>query len=308
MIQHPARHFIYYLISRRTNKTAAIMDRLDALGLMPSVTSYLKEQARTILAAQKVVVPPSGFTKDLKSPEAVAFLDKWKIGDFWRGTPEITQARKLLTDTPDIRRAIEIMLLGPINHSDIAARIQKRYGAPPSAVNTAVIRVYAHYFWNTSCMTRSQWIRFIEMWAGDSERVAYLAACNAPRSSSGVTTTLMFAERVEDELDPIATYTTVRNLAFRQFMETSLTASPKVSLLVKSQAALMSLQTMRAAEEELVRLRGVSNNAFLAQLSRFEHKYDHKLPMTATQFLAADNMSESPHGQIIDATVVEKEE
>lgn len=308
MINHPARHFIYYLLSRRTNRAAVILDRLLDLGLMPETPYYAKELARQILVAQKKVVPPSGFTKDLSEEKASAFLETWKIGDFWRRTPEIKQAKAILTGNPEVRRAIEIMLLGPISPSDIALRIQKRYGATSKEVNTAVVRLYGHYFWNIAAMSRSSWVSFLEMLVGDHDRTAYLAALQAPRSSSGVTLTLMYAERVEDEIDPVATYTTVRNLAFRQFMETSLTAHPKVSLLAKSQAALLSLQAMRAAEEELVRLRGVSNNAFLEQLQRFEHKLDHKLPVSATQFLAADNISDSPHGQVIDATVAEEQE
>lgn len=306
MITHPARHYIYYLISKRNYRAADIINRLQELELaLPEQTAFLEGLAREILAAQKKVVAPSGLTRNLESREARGFFDTWRIGDFWRGTPEVKAARRLLTDNAEVKRTLEIMLLGPISPHDIAMRLQRRYGMTPKEVSAGIVRVYAHYFWNIGCLSRKKWISLINVWAGEEDRTAYLAALQAPRSSSGVTTTLMYAERTEDEIDPINTYTTVRNLAFKQFMEVALTAHPRTSLLAKTQASMLALQTMRAAEEELVRLRGVSNNAFLEQLSRFEHKLDHALPVSASAFLAADNLSESPHGQNVDATAIE---
>jgi hypothetical protein len=308
MIPHPSRHFIYYLISRRAFRTAEILQRMGDLGLpLPTKDKPLQALVQAILVAQKKVAPPSGFTQKKDSAAANAFYDKWKIGDLWKRTPEARAAQALLTGNSEIRRSVELMLLGPIAPVDIAARIQRRYGLNGKEINAAVVKLYAHYFWNTGMLSKGEWLSLIDGWAGIEDRAAYLATYQSPRSPAGAAITLVYADRAEDELDPVHTYTTIRNLAFKQFMEVTLTAHPLVSHLTKAQAAMLSLQTMRMAEEELVKVRGVANNAFLAQLSRIEAKHDRSLPISAKTLMLEGSLGESPHGQIVDATVVNEE-
>lgn len=309
MIPHPARHFIYFLISRRSHKTAEILTKMGDLGLpLPTKEEPLKKLVSSLLVAQKKVSPPSGISKGLDTPQTAKFLDTWKIADLWKQSPDAVAARRLLTESAEVRRSLEIMLLGPIAPKEIADRIQRRYGLTKSEINSAVVRLYGHYFWNTSLLTKAEMVGMIDAWAGIEDRAAYMAAYMAPRSASGVAVCLMYADRSEDELDPIHTYTTIRNLAFKQFMEVSLTAHPNISFLTKAQSALLSLQTMKLAEEELVKVRGVANNAFLAQLARLETKHDHVLPVSARALLESGSMGQSPHGQVIDTTLVEDEE
>lgn len=303
LIKHPARHYIHFLLSRRGSSIVEIIEKLDDLGMpLPQRRQDLEDWTQKIVKAQRLMLFPPVFDPMAEHPnaETVAFLQKWKIRDMWRGDRFVNLSIDLLSDSL-VRRMIEALLLSPMSPASIAERIRERFGLDENVMNVRVIRTYAHYFWDPTSMNAVEWRNMIFTWMKNSHNHDLLAALNSPRSAAGVALTLSIVDRSADSLTPVAQYSAFRDLGFSMFMEHALL--DRTPSLPRTQSALLAFQMVRMADEELTKHRGGTND-LLDEFRRIETDYD-----TAQIASVADLPRLSPpRTNVIDIKPVEVED
>lgn len=273
MLRHPARRYIAYLLSRRNRSAAEIVDHLDMLDIpIPREKSRLELFQKHIKDSAAVLRIPAGFNPQDKKPNELTaeFLDQYGIAEFWRRDPYVSAAVDLLFE-PVLRRSLEAYLLSPLQPGHISTRLQDRYGVSDTAINPRVVRTYAHYFWDSMSMNHSEWRRFIDDFLGGAGHNEDLITClMAPRTSAGVAMALAVVDRSVDSLTPVVVYSTMRDMAFRGFLESFLMLKPGLG---KAHSTFMYFQTVKGAEDELARHRGATA-AFLDEMQRIDAEYD----------------------------------
>lgn len=299
MLRHPARHYIYYLFSKRGMTTAEVIAHLDDLRMpLPQLDMDLvRFTHRVVRARQEMEFPPNfdPLAKELNA-ETLAFLTQWQIYDMWRHDHFVGLAVDLLNE-PVIRRMVEALLLGPLSPTAIAARVANRFGFTPDAMNVRVIKAYAHYFWDPTAMSQSEWQTLIAKWLPDENNNDYLAALKAPRSPAGAALVLALSDRSAESLTPVVQYQAMRDHGFSLFMEHALLQSRPS--LPRTQAAFMAFQMVRMADEELTKHRGGSAD-LLEEFKKIETIYDASKVTTVKEL-----PSIAP--AVIDVKVVEDE-
>jgi hypothetical protein len=60
-----------------------------------------------------------------------------------------------------IRKLVESLLLGRIESKEVAKKVNSRLGV---FLTTAVVRTYAHYYWNCTLMKTQDWVDFFELY------------------------------------------------------------------------------------------------------------------------------------------------
>lgn len=301
-LRHPARHYIYYLLSRRSAKIKDVLEHLSALEIpLPQETDRLLEFIQRISAVQKNMQIPPGFDPLAAVPNAqtAAFLEKWKIGSMWKkGDPFISSANDILFD-PHIRRTVEVLLLGPLSPIHIARRVCVRHGLPEAVINPRVIREYGHYYWNYGVMNTSQWKEFLrDHFPKYFDNSDYAMALTVPRTKEGALLSLAMSDRGADAMSDTEMYTVMRNSAAMAFMQHALLERPSVN---RSQGMLSAMTTFKMATEELDKHRGASAE-LLDELRKMEPVYDrrpmatiHDLPISRpTALLPNTNKEEVP--------------
>jgi hypothetical protein len=270
VLSHPARYYIYYLFSRRALDAAAIVQNLADLGLpVPQSKEGVEGFAKELREERQKMAFPPAFNPLEPAGDTDNFLRKWKIRDMWAKDPFVLTATDLLWE-PGPRRMLQTLLLGPLNYSDIAYRIRRRFGYSDDVVNTRVVRLYAHYYWDDTSLTPQQWRTLLYSWTkgGISD---YLTALNAPRSQAGAALAISAADRGGGaSLSPVIMYQCIRDQGFKMFMEHTLLDKPGLD---RTQGAMFALKIVREAEEELDKRRGGSAE-LIEELAKIETVYD----------------------------------
>jgi hypothetical protein len=273
MLRHPARHYIYYLFSKRALNTEQVLGHLDELRLpLPQDAKELTNfTARLIAERQKMRIPanfdPSGETVNA---ETANFLMEWKIFDIWRRDPFVGAASDVLNE-PLIRRMVEALLLGPLSPAAVARRVRERFGLPEAAMNVAVIKAFTHYYWDISCMSMPEWRAFITKNFPDTDNQDFLAAAMAPRNAAGAAVVLALTDRSADTLTPAVRYQAMLDQAWNMFMGHSLLQTrPSIQ---RTQGALLAFQMVKMADDELAKHRGGSAD-LLEEFRRIDTIYD----------------------------------
>lgn len=136
-------------------------------------------------------------------------------------------------------------------------------------MNTAIVRLYEHYFWNHAALNKKEWRDIAFHWLpGRNDDL--LTAINATHDQVGAAMSLL-AAGVPNSVKPVAMYQAGRDMLFRMFMEHSLQDRPS---LARTQAACMAIQGVTHAEEQLDRHRG-GGAELIHELQRIETQYDH---------------------------------
>lgn len=271
-LKHPARHYIHYLLSRRSMSLKDVLQHLGDLNFpLPQERVEFSNLVGDLQRLQKEMKIPAGFdpTAENLNPATIAFLDKWKIGAMWRKDHFVDHATDALLD-PHIRRSLEVLLLGPLNVGGIAHRVATRWGLSPDVMNARVIREFGHYYWLYNSMNASEWRSFFFTHYPKGDHSDLLMALNSPRTSAGAALTLAVSDRGADALSSADAYNTFRNCAFVMYMQHATMEKPS---LARTQGAFFALQAFRMAEEELDKTRGGSVE-LLDELRKMETVYD----------------------------------
>lgn len=300
MLHHPARHYIYYLFSKRGMKTSEVITHLDDLRMpLPQLDVEMVKFTRNLISERNSMNFPPGFNPrdDKMNADTIAFLGYWQIGDIWRDDPFVKLAIDVLNE-PIVRRMVEALLLGPISPASVAARIRDRFGFDESVMNVRVIRAFSHYFWDVTALSPAGWKTLIAKWLPDVNNNDYLAALNAPRSPAGAALTLALVDRSAESLNPVVHYSAMRDHAFSLFMEHVLLQSKPG--LQRTQGAFMAFQMVKMADEELTKHRGGSAD-LLEEFRKIQTVYDHSRVASVKEL---PSLSEKA---VIDVDPVEEE-
>jgi hypothetical protein len=284
-LRHPARHFIYYLLSRRIYDATRVIEELEEFGLpIPKRMLHEKELrhleigsdfyvlAQDILKARAEMAFPSGFepNKRLWSDSTRTFLERWKIAGMWRSDRAVTTAIEMLTEPP-IRTALELLLLSPLAARDIAHRLCVRFDIEPSVMNAAVVRAFGHYFWDVNALDSAQWRSFVNAHRALA-RDEYLSMLSAPRSASGVAFAIAVVDRDPQLLSASDRYEAASAMAFSMLMRQAVSDKSGAPY-----AAFTALNMMRMADDELEKHRGGSSD-LLAEFTRIRTLHDQARP------------------------------
>lgn len=280
-VRHPARHTIYYLLSKRVHSVKEILERLEQLELpVPEDYAEIEVLTTEMLRVARAMQFPANFEPRAPRPNALtqAFLERWRIKDAWRASPFLGAATDVLYE-PQVRHELELLLLSPLNGSAIAKRLSERFALPSSAMNTGVVRAYAHYYWDPHSMDPSQWARFLAQHYPDLE-TEFSIALKAPRSEAGAALVIAVADKDPQQLAVVQRYETCSSLAFGLFMHHALASTGGSTK--HTYAALAALNAMKIADEELDKHRGGSTD-LIQELQRIRTIYDRQPPLQITQ-------------------------
>jgi hypothetical protein len=301
-IRHPARHYIFYLLSKRVYDAKTVISMMGDLGLpvpREDWDYFFEDLTRDILRTRTEMMFPAGFNPREKrlGEETLTWLRKWKIHDMWRATPTVATAIELLSE-PHVRHLLELLLLGPLSAGAIAARLCARFGLPAQVMNSAVVRAYSHYFWDPNAMDPAQWKKFLEVHYKDTKD-DYLAALSAPRSAAGAAFVIAVADKDPQLLSSAERYEAASTMAFGLMMHHALADRASTG---HTYAAFTALNMMRMADEELSKHRGGSSD-LIEELKRMETVYDRQPPLQITQASYISRPAlEAPNPEVIDAT------
>lgn len=274
-IEHPARHYILYLLSRRQYQVRDIFIRLMEQNFaMPEMEHEVLSLHRQIEKVRDELIFPPGYDPtDLSHRGTAEFLRKHRIYDMWAMGPDIVSALDVL-DTPSLRREVEIMLLGPLRYGDIAKRLLEFHGFELSQMNMSTIRAYAHYFWDIEGMPHTRWHDFLDNIKTGAD---YLVAYKAPRSQVGAALSIYLATRggVGTPKEQIM-FRHVRDNCFAEFLKVSSLRFPGM----QKSASMQGLVSALIQAQEQVDMRRGGSSEVLEELRRLESRFDDR-PLTS---------------------------
>jgi hypothetical protein len=256
-IAHPSRHYIYYRLSTRTHKLSAVFEDLGAMGiLLPQDATAFEAFYKQVHAFTQAWHVPVAFNPATKPFDAatVRFLRQWGIHGMWAKDPDVRKAEEMLYEG-QIRYALEVMLLGPLAAHTIAGRIRERFDLNEKVMNTAVVRAFSHYFWDTRAWSPHQWANAIFDWMPKGDKTALLMALRAPKTPVGATMVMAAADGDIEALEPGDMFDVAKHYAWRMFMQHATTEIPSFP---RTQAALAAFQIMAQAADASERHRGGS--------------------------------------------------
>lgn len=267
-MQHPSRHFIYYLLSKRSLDVPGVVETLRSLYLpVPPDDAELGAFYQNIVASKKQLRLPPKFNPLSPDDRTAAFLREWGLRDIWANGPYMKAAKALLTN-PGPRRMVCVLLLSALNIKNIAHRTRKRFEMSTRDMNPKVVQLFSHYFWNYDAVDRDLWARYLISWVpGRTDDM--ITALKAPRTAGGVALAVNAADQAgAGETPSIVIYSTAREYAFKMFMNHALGASHAGNTL----GALQALDMIIKADNELDKRRG-GGAELLEEFQRLESDY-----------------------------------
>lgn len=155
--RHPSEFFIKYLLTLPQNEASDdnwITMGVQRIGYPPPIIPYIASLRQLILADYPVDYAPT----DRYNRESVKYLRNHGIWSLHNQTPDVQEAIRLLADIP-IRKVLEQLLLGRVEHKEIASRINSRFRR---FITSETIEQYSHYFFNCALLKTNDWVAFFE--------------------------------------------------------------------------------------------------------------------------------------------------
>ena len=297
MIRHPSRHYIHYLISKRSLSAINIILTLKELGLPVPPAKVMvpqlgfvdnpeyEEFTDTLADAQaRCRFPPQYDPKVPGNQLTTGFLDGLRIRSMWERDPFVCAASDILNE-PAMKRMIEVMLLGPLNYESISKRLGRRYNMPIHVMNPRVVQAYAHYYWDLEAVDREDWDVLLNNWM-PGRNTDYYVSLKAPRTKYGAALSAWMADGGITPLKDVYAIRAMRDESFRHFMQTSTSYSPGA----QSSEAMRNYFGVFLQAQEAIEMRQGGTAEVLEELRRIEAEYD-RSPMTTVHELPAGTMS-----------------
>lgn len=144
---HPAKHFIYYLLSSTYPNKMDIKKVRAVLADRDLHSGMLTQEIYTALKQNVERSIPESFTPGSKRhAESAAYMRSMRISDAFSESPSFTKASSLLMK-PKVREELENLLLGGTHPKVVAAFLNKKWRARCKEED---IRTYQHYFFDLS--------------------------------------------------------------------------------------------------------------------------------------------------------------
>jgi len=277
-LEHPARYYIFFLLSRRRYTWKEILAQMVRQNMpVPRDSRGFDEFTAALQQAQLEMQFPANFDpKNSSHVPSAKWLQQHRILDAWAEEPEVSYAFDLL-DQPSIRRELEIMLLGPLNYIDIASRLASLHGLDPAVMNVATVRYYSHYFWNIDAVSAQKWPAVIASIAASED---YGAVFAAPRSQVGAAMSVYIATRGGSGIPKEQVmFRYVRDCCFMEFIKVAATKAPGMG---KANAMQGLVNSLIAAQEQVDMRRGGSAE-LLDELHRMEQRFDDRRLTTVAE-------------------------
>lgn len=269
MINHPARHYIYYLLSTRRYTTTELLEHLQFHDLpLPPDRRGIVELTRRVLKVGKDMTPPSVFnpTSKLPNEDTLRFVTRWGIRDAWSKNKYYARAFECMKDHP-VRRFLQVCLIGPMRLEDISKYARMHFDMSEDDMNLGVVRMFAHYFWNMGAIHREHLFTIISRWMGNPAE--YRQAYSAPPTAGGVVLTLR-AAGVPGDLPEVVVYEAIKDA---MLVKTLLHITTPNAKLGDTQAALLALQGSVVAGERVTLAQGASSE-LMKHLDAISTRYD----------------------------------
>jgi len=151
MVKHPAVYYAKYYVSRRCHTSLAIAEMLTMLDLGGMTENDVTELER----GMRFPIPFCPASPDHYPSQS--FLRMEGIQEAWQNTHDMARAKAILEE-PELRQAMESMILSPVRPEAAVRRLQMRFG---SMIRPEVYRLFEHYFWNRSAMSALDWGEFV---------------------------------------------------------------------------------------------------------------------------------------------------
>ncbi len=269
MLRHPSHRYVRYLLSQQSLKLADVPKRLQELHLpVPTSETALVRFLEELKTERAALVAPPGFnplSPKLNEPTK-QYLRRWELTDIWTRDPFMTQVTDILF-MPNLRYSLEAYLLSPFSHRAIANRIRERFGLNEAAMNPRIVKLYAHYFWDSEAMNTAEWKELL--WSFPDGGGDLIKVLLAPRSPAGAALCLAVIDKTSESLPQEVIYASMRNAGVQMFLEAQMLQRPGVS---RTQSAFLAFQMVKGADEELAKIRGGSS-ALIDEFKRIEAIY-----------------------------------
>lgn len=304
IIKHPARTYIYYLMSKRSLDANTILATLVDQDF-PTPQGKKNIEAWILLlrnVQSRLQFPPGYNPKDLKHAPTVEFLKAHHIYGMWAGDEWVRRASELIW-VPQIREALDLMLLGPLNYATISERLAKHFLLPFNVMNPKVVSNYAHYYWDYQSMSTADWSEILADWCVlPAANYKKKLAMRSPRNTTGAAFTLWLSGLSGDSMKEGISFRMMKDMSFQEFIESFLTLKPGMG----KANALRSLFEVVLQSQEQIDIRRGGSAEVLEELRRIDTLYDRNRPTQAHELPIARLVAEID--QIQDAEIVEEPE
>lgn len=279
-VLHPSARYIYYLFSRHPKSkypSGELVKHLGELGLpVPQDAVKLVHFMNELDEVRPALAHPPLF-----QPRAVklnhhteSYLHRWKIAEAWMNDPAFIRALDILKNHAELRRALCIALLGPLQRATIAERFREHFGFSEVDMNPRVVMLFEHYFWSSENMDLGRWHRFL----GDEWHPKYLymndylTALHAPRDMAGAVVALYEALRSGSRPDNKKIVSMMKSHTFGLFLEAGRGGS-RASVYSRAAALSTLWNSYRDMTEEEERMQG-GDSSLIDELRLLSATYD----------------------------------
>jgi len=155
MNRHPSEFYVKFLITLPDGQDDRYVNHaVTSLGF-PGVSGEILGRLRAELQPK---IPADFNPVDRYHKSTVKFLRSEGIWSLYHQDEAAHQATTLLVDLK-VRDTVEKLLLGRLEHKDVAKKINSRFGVFYTAT---AIQTYEHYFWNVPLLKVQDWVQVFE--------------------------------------------------------------------------------------------------------------------------------------------------
>jgi hypothetical protein len=157
--RHPSEFFVKYLVSLPQDEAKDdnwVRTNVAKLGYPTPTAGYIASLRAAMMADYPVMYEPA----NRYNRETVKYLRKHGVWSLHNPSDATKEACQLLIDIP-VRKTLEQLLLGRLDHKEVAGRLNSRFRR---FFTEEVITEYGHYFWNCALMRTTDWFNFFDQY------------------------------------------------------------------------------------------------------------------------------------------------
>lgn len=238
-MEHPARNWIKYLLSKDSHSYDQIRGIMEMFNLGAVQKTYLEGLEDDLLKDKPTPFRPR--TKEHKASQA--YLRRHGIYKAWHRDHAMELAIKILCDPP-VRSLVEVFILSPVTPLQAVGKINDRVTS--MEVTVQAYERFRHYFWNSRLLSAAEWGEYVQN-RNDAHKDWLKLAVNA-QGPQGVQLLLWkTGSGALKNLDRAKIFTDFRNIAYMKAKELEHSAAG----VDDSKALLNYARVARSAQEEV---------------------------------------------------------
>ena len=151
MIEHPAKFWIKFLLTRKKHSVEGIEGMLTALDLGGAEEEYIQK------LESGMDYPDPFFPTDLRHKASQYFLRREGVHDAWHNSPVFREAYSVL-GTGEVRPLVETYILSPLRPNQAVKKISQQTNVK---LSVRAYELFEHYWWNRSLLSGAGWGQYI---------------------------------------------------------------------------------------------------------------------------------------------------